>query len=605
MPENALETMRHSAAHLLAAAVLELFPAAKLGVGPTVEHGFFYDFELPEPINTEYLPKIEKRMREIQKRNEAFRREEMSIDDAIKFFTDRKQKFKVQLLKDLKTKGTTAMREDEQLEVDSKKPQVASVYWTGNFVDLCRGPHLAATREIGPFKLTKVAGAYWRGNEKNPQLTRIYGLAFATDTELTDHLKMLAEAERRDHRKLGVDLDLFTFSPLVGSGLPLFTARGAFLRRQIEQCVVDLQEPLGYERVWIPHIAKSDLYKTSGHWDKFSDDIFHVRSKKTDDEFVMKPMNCPHHTQIYASRPRSYRDLPVTTAETTSVYRDENTGQLQGLTRVRSITQDDLHIFCRPDQVKAEIKKVYKVIKQFYRIFKMPLAAQLSVHDPEHPEKYLGGNVVWQNAEQVLTEMLKEMKEPYATDVGGAAFYGPKIDFVAQDAIGRKWQLPTIQLDFNLPERFNLVYTDKDGKEKRPVMIHRAILGSVERFLGVLIEHYAGAFPTWLAPVEVSVVPVGSRHVKAAQKLAEAFSKNGIRVFVDDANETVGYKIRKSERQKVPYMLVLGDLESKGLTVKTAEKKRFVIRVRGKKDTVKLTGKQFIKRIIDEVEKKK
>lgn len=600
-----IDTMRHSTAHVLAAAVLELYPGAKLGVGPVIEHGFFYDFELPHAISVEDLSKIEKRMHEIVKRNEAFRREELLLDDAITFFKEKKQKFKVELLKDLKTKGTTSVKEEEAQDIDVGKPSVASVYWTGSFVDLCRGPHVVAAREIGAFKLTKVAGAYWRGNEKNPQLTRIYGIAFATIEELKAHTAMLVEAERRDHRKLGQELELFTFSPLVGSGLPLFTPRGAFLRRELEKFVLDLQESLGYERVWIPHIAKSDLYKTSGHWDKFEDDLFAVRSKKTEDAFVLKPMNCPHHTQIYAARPRSYRDLPLGFSEMTTVYRDENTGQLQGLSRVRSITQDDLHIFCRPEQVKREIKKIYGVVRAFYRAFKMPLRAHLSVHDPKKASAYLGDAGLWKQAEAMLEETLKEMKETYEIGVGDAAFYGPKIDFVARDAIGREWQLATVQLDFNLPERFNLTYVDKDGKEKRPVMIHRAILGSIERFLGVLIEHYAGAFPVWLAPVQVAIVPVGSRHVKSSEKLAAAFKENGIRVSVDDANETVGYKIRKAEKQKVPYMLVLGDKETKGLGPRTIDRKRFMLRIRGKKETVSMSGKQFVKRILEEMEKRK
>lgn len=600
-----IDTMRHSAAHVLAAAVLELYPGTKLGVGPVIEHGFFYDMELSQAISIEDLPKIEKKMREIIKRNEAFRREEMPLEDAIAFFKERKQKFKVELLKDLKTKGTTAVNPEEQQDIDPAKASSVSVYWTGSFVDLCRGPHVQASREIGALKLTKVAGAYWRGNEKNPQLTRIYGLAFATEEELRAHLAMLVEAERRDHRKIGVELELFTFSSLVGSGLPLFTPRGAFLRRELENFVLKLQEPLGYERVWIPHIAKSDLYKTSGHWDKFEDDLFHVRSKKTTDEFVLKPMNCPHHTQIYASKPRSYRDLPIAFSEVTTVYRDENTGQLQGLSRVRSITQDDLHVFCRPEQVKREIKNIYNVVKKFYRAFKMPLRAHLSLHDPKQPSKYLGEPALWKQAEMVLEEILKERKESYEIGVGDAAFYGPKIDFVSRDAIGREWQLATVQLDFNLPERFNLTYVDRDGKEKRPVMIHRAILGSVERFLSMLIEHYAGAFPVWLSPVQVSLIPVGARHKKPAEKLGAHLAAQGIRIWVDDANETVGYKIRKSEKQKTPYMLVLGDKETKGLGPRTAERKRFVVRVRGKKETLTMTGKQFIGRVQDEVAHRK
>lgn len=597
--------MRHSAAHLMAAAVLELYPEAKLGVGPTVEHGFYYDFALSKPLSEHDLAKIEKRMQAIQKRNEAFKREEMSLDEAIKFFKDRHQELKVSLLQDLKKRGTTSMRDDERRDLDGQKPSAVSIYWTGKFVDLCRGPHVASTREIGEFKLTKIAGAYWRGDEKNAQLTRLYGVAFAEKSELAAHLTMLEEAERRDHRKLGQELDLFYFSDLVGPGLPLFTSRGTFLRNKITDFVLELQEPLGYTRVHIPHIAKSDLYKTSGHWDKFEDDLFHVKSKKTDAEFVLKPMNCPHHTQIYAGRPRSYRDLPITTAEVTAVYRDENTGQLQGLSRVRSITQDDLHVFCRPDQIKDEIKKMYGVVKKFYRVFKMPLSVHLSAHDPKNMKKYLGDEKVWERAEKILAEVVKEMGDTCVVDQGEAAFYGPKIDFVAKDAIGRDWQLATIQLDFNLPERFKLAYTDKDGLEKRPVMLHRAILGAVERFMAILIEHYAGAFPLWLAPTQIAIIPVATTHEKSAKALASVFRERGIRVEVDGANETVGKKIRQAEKQKIPYMLVIGDKEAKNLSVKTFGARKFVIRVRGKQNTVTMTGKKFLERVLHGIEKKK
>ncbi|MBU1029326.1 threonine--tRNA ligase, partial [Patescibacteria group bacterium] len=503
-----LDTMRHSTAHILAAAVMELYPEAKLGVGPVVEHGFYYDIDVATPVTAQDLQKIEKRMKKIVQRNDEFRREEMSLDEAIEFFKQHKQDYKVALLKDLKEKGTTSMSEEEQRDAGGNV-DTASIYWTGNFIDLCRGPHVKSSREIGAFKLKSVAGAYWRGKTDNPMLQRIYGYAFATEAELEAHLKMLEEAEKRDHRKLGQELDLFVFSPLVGSGLPLFTERGVILREKLEEFVTSLQEPFGYRRVRIPHIAKSDLYKTSGHWDKFEDDLFHVRSKKTDDEFVLKPMNCPHHTQIFASQPRSYRDLPIRMAEVTMVYRDENTGQLQGLSRVRSITQDDAHVFCAMEQVKSEVKVVQKVISKFYKTFAMPLRVRLSVRDPKKPEAYLGGDEVWQKAEDILRQALKsEGIKDYEIGVGEAAFYGPKLDFIAKDAIGREWQLATCQLDFNLPERFQLEYMGEDGVKHRPVMIHRAVLGSKERFIGILIEHYAGAFPTWLAPVQVQVIPV-------------------------------------------------------------------------------------------------
>jgi len=588
--------MRHSAAHVLAAAVLELFPEAKFGVGPVIENGFFYDIELPRPLTPLDLQKIEKRMNMIISRNEPFVREEMPIDEAIEFFRKIKQPYKVELLEDLKTKGTTAVSDEEAGDVEAGATK-ASIYKTGKFVDLCRGPHVAATKEIGAVKLKSVAGAYWRGNEKNPMLQRVYGYAFPTQGELAEYLKMLEEADKRDHRRLGVELDLFAYSALVGPGLPLFTPRGALLRRELEQFVQSLQEPLGYTRVWIPHLAKTDLYKTSGHWDKFQDDLFHVSSKKTDDKFVLKPMNCPHHTQIFASQPRSYRDLPVRYSEVTTCYRDENTGQLQGLSRVRSLTQDDGHVFCRPDQAVQEIKGLFKLITKFYAAFKMPLRVRLSAHDPKHMEKYLGTPEVWANAEKTLSDVLKEFGREYELGIGEAAFYGPKLDFMAKDAIGREWQLATIQLDFNLPERFVLEYAAADGSKQRPVMIHRAILGSVERFMGVLIEHYAGAFPTWLAPVQVQIIPVGKDHWRTSKKLLSMLQAEGIRAAYDELRETVGYKIRKSEKMKVPYMLVIGDLEKSLKSVN--------VRTRGKKQEKRLPLKKFTALVKEQISKRK
>jgi threonyl-tRNA synthetase len=592
-----LETMRHSAAHVLAAAVLELWPEAKLGVGPVVENGFYYDIEPGVTLTPNDLARLEKRMGQIISRNEVFHREEMPIADAITFFRERKQDFKVELLTDLMTKGTTSVREEERQELDAAKPTVASLYWTGKFVDLCRGPHVETTKEIGAFKLTKIAGAYWRGDQRNRQLQRVYGVVFQTKEELDAYLTMMVEAEKRDHRKLGAELDLFHFSPLVGSGLPLFTPKGTMLRRLLEEFVASIQIKYGFERVWIPHITKSDLYKTSGHWEKFGDDLFHVSSKKSEDEFALKPMNCPHHTQIYASRPRSYRDLPIRYAENTTCYRDENTGQLAGLTRVRALTQDDAHIFCTVDQVEKEIGNIYQVIKLFYKVFKMPLSVRLSTHDPENMEKYLGGDKLWNNAVAILKKMLAGNKLDYTVGVGEAAFYGPKLDFMIKDAIGREWQLATAQLDFNLPERFQLEYADADGTKKRPVMIHRAILGSVERFLGVAIEHFAGAFPAWLAPTQAVIVPVSQSFGAASKKLAALLVKEGMRVEVYDAKERVGYNIRKAIGMKVPYMLVIGDKE-KSL-------KNLTVRVRGSQAEKKMTTGAFIKRVKAEVKKHK
>lgn len=581
---------------------MELFPDTKLGVGPVVENGFFYDMLLSEPLGTNNLLKIEKRMRQIQQRNEPFRREEMPIDAAIEFFKTRGQEFKVELLKDLKTKGTTAVKADEQQDLDVSKPSTVSVYWTGKFVDLCRGPHVATTRDITAFKLTKVAGAYWRGSEKNPQLTRIYGLAFENEEVLKAHVTMLEEAERRDHRKLGVELDLFVFSDLVGGGLPLWTPRGTLLRNLLNDFVWELRKARGYVQVEIPHITKRDLYERSGHWEKYKDDLFKINTREGH-QFAMKPMNCPHHTQIYARKTWSYRDLPQRYANTTMVYRDEQSGELAGITRVLAITQDDAHVFCRMGQTEKEALKIWDIIHEFYGAFKIPLRVRLSLRDPAHPEKYLGNADRWKQAEGILRDIVAKKKIVAEDGLGEAAFYGPKLDFMGRDAIGREHQVATIQLDMNMPERFDLTCTAEDGKPERVVMIHAAIMGSIERFLAVAIEHYAGAFPTWLAPVQVALVPVSEKHVKLSNKLAEILIEAGIRVEVDEANETVGYKIRKAEKQKVPYMLVLGDKELKGFSTKTFNRKKLVVRVRGKKDTVSMSGKKFLERIAKEIEK--
>lgn len=572
---DAVDTMRHSAAHLLAAAVAELFPGTQFGVGPVIENGFYYDMKTPRPLTTDDFAAIEEKMDALQKAALPFVRREMMLDEAIAYFEQRGQPYKVELLRDIQTRGTTNLKEDELQDFDPEHAR-ASVYETGSFVDLCRGPHVADSSQIGAFKITKLAGAYWRGDEKNDQLTRVYGVAFATQQELDEFLKWEEEAARRDHRKLGAELDLFVYSDLVGPGLPMFTSKGNVLRNALAAFVNDLMVPYDYERVWIPHLAKSDLYKTSGHWDKFSDDIFHVRSAKIDDEFVLKPMNCPHHTQIYASRPRSYRDLPIRYAENTTVYRDENTGQLQGLTRVRCITQDDAHIFCTSEQVKQEVRGIMEIVKQFYHAFGMPLRARLSVHDPEHPEKYLGGAAAWEHAVGVLRELLEESGEAFTTGVGEAAFYGPKIDFMARDAMNREWQLATAQLDFNQPERFALEYTASDGSKQQPVMVHRAILGSIERFTGIIIEHFAGAFPVWLAPVQIKLLPVADKHNNAAMTVSRALRAAGVRVEVDTDAATIGAKVRKSETEKVPLSVVFGDKEASG--------EPWQVRVRGQKE---------------------
>lgn len=547
MNSEQLAHLRHSLAHLLAAAVLELYPDAKRTIGPAIDDGFYYDFSFSTPLSEEDLPKIEKRMKELLPSWTKFDRKEMTVDEARGMFAD--NKYKVELINEFAGDGATL-----------------TLYTSGNYSDLCRGGHADDLSKIDPecFTLSKLAGAYWRGDEHNDQLTRIYGIAFETKVEKESYLAMLEEAKKRDHRKLGVELDLFAFSPLVGPGLPLFTPRGTILREQLVAFVWALMKPYGYTKVTIPHMAKSDLYKTSGHWDKFADDIFHVSSKKTDDAFVLKPMNCPHHTQIFASRGRSYRDLPLRYSEVTTVYRDENTGQLQGLSRVRSITQDDAHVFCRLDQVKDEARAIANIITKFYEAFQMPLKARLSVNDPEKPEAYLGGAEVWEKAVGTLKELLGDMNQEYFLGVGEAAFYGPKIDFIATDAIGREWQLATIQLDFNLPERFQLEYVDSNNEKQRPVMIHRAILGSLERFIGVMIEHFAGAFPMWLAPEQVRIVTVSDEFRDTAIAMKSQLDAVGIRTMLDDSAEKVGKKIRDAAMNKVPWTIVVGAKERDG-----------------------------------------
>ena len=605
--EAQLERMRHSAAHLLAAAVSALWPEAKFGVGPAIKHGFYYDILLPVPLGPPELQKIEKKMRELRNKKLPYVRRELPIDEAIAEMERRNQTFKVELLALLKERGSTAVAKetgDESVVAEGEGGAAASsvsFYQTGDFVDLCRGPHVNITTEIGAFKLTTVAGAYWRGDERNPQLQRVYGLAFNTQEELDHHLHMLEEARRRDHRRLGQELDLFTFSDLVGPGLPLFTPKGTLLRRLLEEFVQSLQEPLGYQRVQIPHITKNDLYKTSGHWDKFHEDLFHVRGKSGDD-FCIKPMNCPHHTQIFGCRQRSYRDLPIRLSEVTSVYRDELPGALQGLSRVRMITQDDAHVFCTPDQVQEEALRIYTIIDQFYRPFGMKLSIRLSLWDPEHPEKYLGSAAVWEKAQEQLRNVLRARNAEWIEESGEAAFYGPKIDFTAKDALDRSWQLATIQLDFNLPERFDLKYITESGQPARPAMLHRAVLGSVERFMSVLIEHYAGAFPTWLSPVQAVVIPIADRHNPYAEQLVARLRQvpvknalgGGIRAEVDDSRESMQKKIRNAQLLKIPYMLVVGDREQ--------ENDQAAVRLRSGVDLKALSIAAIIDRMRGEIE---
>ncbi|MEK7520432.1 MAG: threonine--tRNA ligase [Patescibacteria group bacterium] len=595
MSDEQLHKIRHSLAHLLASVVMQQDPDAKLGVGPVIENGFYYDIQTTKPISDNQLLALENKIRALIKKNLPFEQKTISVGEARKTFAG--QPFKLELISDIEQKGTTSV--DESLKQSGK--DTVSVYTTGNFADLCQGPHVKSTKEIpaDAFKLTKLAGAYWRGSEKNPMLTRVYGVAFHTKKELDEYVKLQEELEKRDHRKLGSQLGLFTFSPLVGAGLPLFTPKGTLLRNLIADKIQHLQEPYGFQRVWIPHIAKRELYETSGHWEKFREDLFHVKGKASA-EFVMKPMNCPHHTQIYASVPRSYRDLPVRYAEVTTNYRDEQPGELLGLSRVRSLTQDDGHIFCTPEQVGKEISNIVKVIRQFYTLLRLfgknDYWVSLSVRDGKTPEKYIGDPAQWEHAEQALEKAAKAEKLAYKRVEGEAAFYGPKLDFMFKDAVGREWQLATIQLDFAMPERFGLTYKDSSNTDRTPVMIHRAVAGSLERFLSVLIEHFAGAFPLWLAPVQIIVMSIGKGHKKYAKEVYKTLKAEGLRVELRDDDETIGKKIRAGEQQKIPYMLIVGDKEVKSKSV--------AVRTKGKdKGAVKL--KKLLAQLKKEVEKKK
>jgi threonyl-tRNA synthetase len=562
-----LHPMRHSLAHIMATAVTILWPGAKLGVGPVVENGFYYDIDLGETkISEEDFAKIEAKMQEIITANQPFERFESPVDEAIKWAQDNGQPYKEELLNDLKRAGTTVAKDLNAEELGSIADGAAAVenvsfYKNGEFTDLCRGPHVESTGQVGAFKLMRVAGAYWRGKDSNPQMQRLYGVAFATDKELRQHLSMLEEAKKRDHRKLGQELDLFVFSDMVGSGLPLFTPRGTVLREELARFSNELRERDGFQKVWVPHMTKKDLYEASGHWAKFGDELFLVKSQETSDELVLKPMNCPHHTRIYAARPRSYRDLPLRYLETTTVYRDEKTGELGGLNRVRSITQDDSHVFCRPDQIENEINNLLTAASELYEVVGMKLRVRLSYRDES--DAYLGEPQLWETAQAQLKNAVIANGMEYFEETGEAAFYGPKIDFMATDAIGREHQVATVQLDFVQPERFGLEYTNEEGAAMRPVMVHSALLGSIERFLAVYIEHTAGRFPVWLAPEQIRFITVNQEDatVAFADKIIEQAKEFGLRVSVDNSNESVGKKIRDAEVWKVPYTVVIGEKE--------------------------------------------
>jgi threonyl-tRNA synthetase len=545
-----LEHKRHTLAHLLAASVLEKYPHAKLTLGPAIDTGFYYDIDFSggDTPGDADLKDLQKAMKKLLNKWTEFTHEVVPAEQARQVFAD--NPFKIEMINELETKGETI-----------------TLYTCAGFTDLCRGGHSVnpqAEISSDSFKLDKIAGAYWRGDEKKPMLTRIYGLAFDTKEELEAYEKQQEEAKARDHRKLGKELDLFTFSELVGPGLPLFTPNGTLMRDLIVDKIMQIQADYGYVKVTIPHITKSDLYKTSGHWEKFGDELFKVKGK-SDAEFVMKPMNCPHHTQIFDSKPRSYKELPIRYAETTMVYRDEQAGELIGLGRVRSITQDDGHVFCTVAQIDQEVENIVHVIKRFYQALGMYEEGQfwvsLSVSNPAEPEKYIGGRDVWEKAETILENVAKRLNLPYQRVEGEAAFYGPKLDFMFKDAIGRERQLATAQLDFNMPTRFGLEYTDDEGKKQTPVMIHRAIAGSLERFMAIMIEHFAGNFPLWLCPTQLAVIPVAEAHNNYAKEIASALHEKNFRAVLDDSNESMGKKIRNAKKMRLPYFIVIGDKE--------------------------------------------
>lgn len=546
------EAFWHSSAHLLADAVEQLYPGTKFGIGPNIEMGFYYDIDLPDDrqLSEKDLRQIEKKMAELARLQSPFVRKEISKKEAKELFTLKNDELKLELISELE-EGTI------------------SIYKQGSFIDLCRGPHLPDTGYIKAIKLTSIAGAYWRGNENNKMLTRIYGVSFPKQKMLDEYLILLEEAKKRDHRKIGKEMELFTFSDAVGQGLPLWLPKGTQLRMQLEEFLKKVQKMYNYEQVITPHIGDVKLYKISGHYEKYGKDSFRtIATPAEGEEYMLKPMNCPHHCEIYKSKPRSYKDLPVRMAEFGTVYRYEQSGELHGLTRVRGFTQDDAHIFCRPDQLKDEFKKVIDIIFIIFKALHFnDYVAQISLRDNENPEKYMGTKESWDKAEQAIIEACEEKGLKTTRERGEAAFYGPKLDFMVRDALGRSWQLGTIQVDYNLPERFNLEYTGADDIRHRPVMIHRAPFGSLERFVAVLIEHTAGKFPLWLAPEQVVLLPISEKYNEYAQKVLSFLNNYDIRTIIDDRNEKIGRKIRDNELKRIPYMLIVGEQEAESETI--------------------------------------
>ncbi|MBB2952078.1 MULTISPECIES: threonine--tRNA ligase [Sphingobacterium] len=574
---NGKSTFWHSSAHLLAEALEDLYPGIKFGIGPAIETGFYYDVDFGDrEFSSDDFKQIEDKMLELAKRKEIFERKAVSKADAIAYFTEKGDEYKLDLIKDL---------EDGKI----------TFYTQGEFTDLCRGPHIPNTGFIKAIKLTNVAGAYWRGDESRKQLTRIYGVTFPKASELTEYLKFIEEAKKRDHRKLGKELELFAFSEKVGAGLPLWLPKGAALRQKLQDFLQRAQLKSGYEPVMTPHIGNKQLYVTSGHYDKYGEDSFQpIRTPVEDEEFFLKPMNCPHHCEIYKTKPRSYKDLPVRFAEFGTVYRYEQSGELHGLTRVRGFTQDDAHLFCRPDQVKEEFKKVIDLVLYVFKALGFEeYTAQISLRDPENRTKYIGTDENWALAESAIIEAAAEKELSTVVEYGEAAFYGPKLDFMVKDALGRRWQLGTIQVDYNLPERFELEYTGSDNAKHRPVMIHRAPFGSMERFIAVLIEHCAGEFPLWLAPEQFIVLPVSEKYEEYAKNLLESLNNSDIRGLIDLRDEKVGRKIRDAEVKKLPYMLIVGEKEAESGTIS--------VRKHGSVDMGSMTADEFREVLIKEI----
>jgi threonyl-tRNA synthetase len=571
-------TLWHSSAHLMAEAIEAIYPGTKFGIGPAIENGFYYDIDLGgKTISLDDLKAIEDKMMELAKKGSAYVRKDVSKADAIAYFTEKQDEYKLDLLEGL---------EDGKI----------TFYTQGEFTDLCRGPHIPDTSFIKAIKLMNIAGAYWRGDEKNKQLTRIYGITFTKAKDLTDYLVLLEEAKKRDHRKLGKELELFTFSEKVGMGLPLWLPKGAALRERLENFLKKAQMKAGYLPVVTPHIGNKNLYITSGHYEKYGADSFQpIKTPHEGEEFFLKPMNCPHHCEIYKASPKSYKDLPVRLAEFGTVYRYEQAGELHGLTRVRGFTQDDAHLFCRPDQVKEEFCKVIDLVLYVFRALDFKdYTAQISLRDPENKTKYIGSDENWALAEAAIVESAAEKGLKTVVELGEAAFYGPKLDFMVRDAIGRKWQLGTIQVDYNLPERFELEYTGSDNQKHRPVMIHRAPFGSLERFVAVLIEHCAGKFPLWLAPEQISILPISEKYNDYAKKVLELLKNYDIRGLVDDRNEKIGKKIRDTELNKVPFMLIVGEKE--------AEENRISVRKQSVGDLGSFSVEEFAALINKEIE---